>query len=70
MLLISILDKLKPPVCSVVKPLEAEFDDCQIGTQVPNPPVVVAVKVRFCPAQKVRSLTSVIVICGSGTIVI
>ena len=69
-LLVNVLTKLNPPVCSVVKPLAALLDDCQVGTQVPNPPVVVAVSVRFVPAQSVRSLTSVIVICGSGTIVI
>ena len=67
---VKVLLNESPPFCSVTKPVEDEFELCQVGLQVPEPPKIVASKLNETPEQTVLSLASVSVICGSGTIVI
>ena len=65
---VTVEEKLNPPNCSLVNIPDSELDDCHVGVHVPEPPITVASKFSTPDEQIVRSVASVIVICGSGTI--
>ena len=65
---VTVAEKLNPPTCSLANVPDGELDDCHVGVHVPEPPITVACKFSAPDEQIIRSVTSVIVICGSGTI--